>query len=46
MERTLHPDLQRYVNERVLPAMAAIRSLTTTRISSFPSSKLLLRQYR
>lgn len=24
MERTLHPDLQRYVNERVLPAMAAI----------------------
>lgn len=24
MERTLHPHLQRYVNERVLPAMAAI----------------------
>jgi arsenate reductase len=24
MERTLHPDLHRYVNERVLPAMAAI----------------------
>lgn len=23
-DRTLHPDLQRYVNERVLPAMAAI----------------------
>lgn len=24
MDRTLHPDLQRYVDERVLPAMAAI----------------------
>lgn len=24
MERTLHPDLQRYVNDRVLPAVAAI----------------------
>jgi protein-tyrosine-phosphatase len=24
MERTLHPDLQRYVNDRVIPAMAAI----------------------
>jgi protein-tyrosine-phosphatase len=24
MERTLHPDLQRYVNERVLPAVASI----------------------
>lgn len=24
MERTLHPDLQRYVNERVLPAMTSI----------------------
>lgn len=24
MERTLHPDLQRYVDERVVPAMAAI----------------------